>query len=214
MRTDASVVRRLAAGLVLALAAGLGACASAPPAARPDAQPQLSAEDRNAFFVHAARTGAIDDLRRYLEQGAEINAFDSLDQTALIAAVDHQQLEIVRLLLDRGADPRLADHAGWTPLIHAIYFGSDETLLGLLLDRGADIDARNDRGVTALYLAAAAGREPQVQFLLKRGADPQLATEAGYTPLRIAQLRGYERIVALLGGEPPAAPAPGAKGAP
>lgn len=168
--------------------------------------PQLSAEDRAGFLVHAARSGAIDELRKYLAAGTDINAFDTLDQTALIAAIDHHHLDIVRLLLDRGADVRLADHAGWTPLIHAAYFGANDELLALLLDRGADINAQNDRGVTALYMSAAYGREQTTQLLLKRGANAALPTQSGYTALRIAQLRGFERVVALLDGKPLPAP--------
>lgn len=105
-------------------------------------------------------------------------------------------------MLDRGADVNLPDPAGWTPLIHAVYFGASDELLALLLDRGARINAQNDRGVTALYLAAGIGREPQVRLLLDRGADPQLATQSGYTPQRIAQQKGLAGIVKLLEGGP------------
>lgn len=192
----------LAAGLLSGCAHQAVNSTSAGTDAKVEAAPALSAEDRNSFFVHAARTGAIDELRKYLDQGAEIDGFDTLDQTALIAAIDHNHIDIVRLLLDRGANVQRADQAGWTPLIHSIYFGGNAELLNLLIDRGADVNARNDRGVTAIYLAAASGREEQVELLLKRGADAKLATKSGYTPIRIAQLRGYARIVALLEGKP------------
>lgn len=197
---------RLSAAATLAL---LAACAQAPttPGAASATEPQLqlSPEERATFFVHAARSGDLAETRKQLAAGAQLDGFDTLDQTALIAAVDHNQIEIIRFLLDKGANPNLGDHAGWTPLIHAAYFGANEELLSLLIDRGADVNGRNDRGVSALYLAAAVGREDQVRVLLKHGADPALASKAGYTPKQVAQMRGLERIVALLDGkEPPA----------
>jgi len=198
-RSSLSIVTAAAVTLLLA------ACAQNPaaPGASAGSEVKLSQEDRTTFFVNAARVGDLDEARKQLAGGAPIDGFDSLDQTALIAAVDHNNIEIIGFLLDKGADPKLGDHAGWTPLIHASYFGANEALINLLIDRGADVNAVNDRGVTALYLAAASGREEQVQVLLKRGADPKIATKSGYTAERIAQARGLSRIVALLDGKAP-----------
>ena len=181
---------------------GAPATSAPPPAATAPAQPQLSTEERVAFFVNHARAGELLDVARELKAGLDVNSFDSLDQTALIGAVSHKQILAVKLLLNSGADPGLADRAGWTPLIHAVYAGADPELLGLLLEAGADINGRNDRGITALYLASVSGREEQVSYLLSRGADPTLASKAGYTPLKIAQLKGLQKVVALLKDAP------------
>lgn len=202
-----------------ALALALAACAATPQnsteaAATPTASiPQTAAapaeditpEDRQAFFIHHARSGDCDQVIADLDAGARIDGFDTLDQTALIAALNHAHTACARVLLERGADVNLPDPAGWTPLIHAVYFGADEELINLLLDRGARINAQNDRGVTALYLAAGTGREEQVRLLLQRGADPGLTTRSGYTALRIAQQKGLSEVVRLLES---AAPAP------
>ena len=158
----------------------------------------LSTEDQVALFVNHARNGEYAELARAIKAGIPINQRDALDQTALIAAVSHNADDCVKLLLDHGADPKITDNAGWTPLIFAAYFGGDDELLKLLLDRGSDINARNDRGLTALYLAAATGHEPQVKLLLAHGADPSIASNSGYTPLRIAQLKSLDPIIALL----------------
>ncbi|MGQ0621322.1 MAG: ankyrin repeat domain-containing protein [Panacagrimonas sp.] len=201
-----------------ALALGLVACAATPPVPvtatpEPPAQKvavaveEIAPEDRASFFVHNARTGACDKLGADLDAAAvDVNSFDRVDQTALIAALNHGHIDCARILLDRGADVNLPDPAGWTPLIHAVYFGASDELLLLVLDRGARINAQNDRGVTALYLAAGIGREPQVRLLLERGADPRVATKSGYTPLRIAQQKGLADIVKLL-ETPPSTPA-------
>jgi ankyrin repeat protein len=75
-------------------------------------------------------------------------------------------------------------------------------MLNLLLDHGADINAQNDRGLTALYLASVTGHEPQVKLLLARGADRNIASKAGYTPLVAAKMKTLDPIVALLDPSP------------
>lgn len=165
----------------------------------------LTDEDRIAFFVNHARNGEIAEVQKSLDAGEKVDVIDSLGQTALIAAVSHNSLETVKLLLERQANPNLADGSGWTPLIYAAYFGGSPELFTELLNHGADINGRNDRGATALFLASATGHEEQVKFLLAHGADKSIQSTAGYTPLRIAQLRGQGKVVALL--EPAAAPA-------
>jgi len=158
----------------------------------------LSQQDRVSFFVNHARNGECDDVAKGISAGIPINQRDALDQTALIAAVSHNYVQCVRLLLDKGADTKVTDNAGWTPLIFAAYFGGSDEMLNLLLDHGAEINAQNDRGLTALYLASVTGHEPQVKLLLARGADRNIASKAGYTPLVAAKMKTLDTIVALL----------------
>ena len=179
---------------------------AAPAAAASDG---LSQEDRIAFFVNHARSGEIDALKQGLADGIPVNGRDSLDQTALLAAISHNSLDEVQLLLAHGADVNLADNAGWTPLHYAAWFGSSSVVLKELLDHGARIDARNDRGITALYFASVTGHEAQVRLLLERGADRSLASNSGYTPLRAAKVKGLDGIVALLDPQAAQAPASG-----
>lgn len=178
----------------------LGACAQQASRPEPTTAPAagLSAQDRLAFFVNHARQGKLDELKQDLDSGIDVNGRDSLDQTALLAAVSHNELGEVQLLLAHGADPNLADNAGWTSLHYAAYFGSGTDIIGALLDRGADINRRNDRGITALYFASATGHDAQVKLLLDRGADRSIASRSGYTALRVAQVKGYYTTAALI----------------
>ncbi|MFI4980561.1 MAG: ankyrin repeat domain-containing protein [Nevskiales bacterium] len=185
-------------------------------AAKPDATPAaaadgLSQEDRIAFFVNHARSGEIDAVKQGLVDGIPVNGRDSLDQTALLAAISSNSLPEVQLLLAHGADVDIADNAGWTPLHYAAWFGSSSVVLKELLDHGAKIDARNGRGITALYFASVTGHEAQVKLLLERGADRTLASNSGYTALRAAKVKGLDGIVALLDPQAVAAPPPPGK---
>jgi len=66
-----------------------------------------------------------------------------------------------------------------------------------LLRAGASVNAKDNRGFTALHRAAERGFEDIVEFLLKNGADKTIVGQ-GQTALSFAQSRGNEKIVALL----------------
>jgi uncharacterized protein len=188
----------IASALASLLLAGCAQQAAKPDAPVAAAGDGLSQEDRIAFFVNHARSGEIDAVKQGLAEGIPVNGRDSLDQTALLAAISSNSLPEVQLLLAHGADVEIADNAGWTPLHYATWFGSNSLVLKELLDHGAKIDARNGRGITPLYFASVTGHEAQVKLLLAHGADRSLASTSGYTPLRAAKGKGLDGIVALL----------------
>lgn len=69
-----------------------------------------------AQFLQAARGGQVETLQRLLAQGVAINTRDDKGNTALMLAVTYRQPNVVRILLDRGADPALVNDEGWTAL--------------------------------------------------------------------------------------------------
>ena len=84
--------------------------------------------------------------------------------------------------LGRGANVRVRDLAGQTPLHAAAAFGT-ETHLRVLLGGGAEIDARDAAGETPLHFAAGLGRVKATTFLVSRGADVSIRDHQGRTPL-------------------------------
>ena len=119
--------------------------------------------------------------------------------TPFYRAARSADLEVMRLLLEHGADPSQpsADHT--TPLLAAAtgqgarFAGGDERpeaefveALKLCLDKGADVNAANDRGDTAMHAAAQRGSDKIVQFLADHGARLDLKNKSGRTPLDLA----------------------------
>ena len=105
------------------------------------ADPDLTIRNRfgGTSLIPASERGHVDYVQRVLQTDIDVNHVNFLGWTALLEAVilgdggpDHQQ--IVRLLLDAGADPTIADKDGVTALQHAQARGHT-TIAGLLSER-------------------------------------------------------------------------------
>jgi len=86
-----------------------------------------------------------------LDKGCDVNAVDKQGRTALVFAVSRMDVEMVRLLLSRGANVelRVDDH---TPLMHAVQSGCLDVVTSLV-HAGANIIAKNKGGLSAMPLA-------------------------------------------------------------
>ncbi|MCW9025877.1 MAG: ankyrin repeat domain-containing protein [Thiovulaceae bacterium] len=84
--------------------------------------------------------------------------------TLLHMAIRRDEREMVKYLLDKGADINRVDGVGWTPLMEAIMDDMPE-LCKTLVDAGADKTIVNKRGVTAPMLAQKFGRENMYDYL-------------------------------------------------
>jgi ankyrin repeat protein len=102
----------------------------------------------------AAFFGRFEAAQLLLARGAEVNALGRgwMTGTAMHSAVSRSQADVVRILLDAGADPNVRQSAGWTPL-HSSAANGDLTSVELLLDAGADPTAVNDEGRSVMDLA-------------------------------------------------------------
>jgi hypothetical protein len=102
----------------------------------------------------------------------------------MFAAHDNS-LDIVELLLARGAQPNMKNETGATALIIAAR-NNHAAITQALLRRGATINTTDRQGRTALMHAAEMGHEVTVRRLLKNGADPRLVNNKGWTALKYA----------------------------
>jgi uncharacterized protein len=96
--------------------------------------------DEVAFLQSAfqlAREGATDQLLQYVDQGLPANLTNSSGDTLLILAAYHKHGELVRSLLERGADHSRVNDRGQTALAAAVFRQEAETVQALL-DAGAD----------------------------------------------------------------------------
>ena len=85
-------------------------------------------------------------------------------------AATNGDVELVTLLLDRGATINAATQDGWTALHFACLRG-DKGLVELFLDRGADVSMTTESGLSALSIATSEGDPEIVELLLDRGGS-------------------------------------------
>ncbi|CAD6197166.1 unnamed protein product [Caenorhabditis auriculariae] len=88
-------------------------------------------------------------IEMLLEAGADIEARDKNEKTALLHATTMNDVEIIQLLLQRNADSNVEDDVGETPLSMAAR-NANYPVLGLLLDRSADPRRKNAKGVALI----------------------------------------------------------------
>lgn len=134
-----------------------------------------------------------------LERGADPEAKNSGQATALICAAEEQFEEIVELLLKNKASVNAQDQWGWTPLHRAQVKMESEQVTQLLLNYKAEVDARCEKQRTPLHWAAEWGNTLTVPILLEHEADIETKDIAGRTPLHVAiEYRQTEMVIQLV----------------
>ena len=114
-----------------------------------------------------------------------MNARNRFGQTPLIAAIVSGNIEIIKLLIDSGADiSRIDSRFFKTPLMHAAERNSCEAVK-LLVNKGADVNFRQKRRswVTALLWAVYWGHYECAKMLIEAGADVNVTADTGESGL-------------------------------
>jgi ankyrin repeat protein len=130
--------------------------------------------------------------------------------TPLFRAIRSHDLVVVRLLMEKGANPSVKTKDGSTPLMVAAGLGArrggDEEVteaegradpieaIKLFLQAGADINATNIAGNTAMHYAAQTGANRIVELLADRGAKLDVKNKDGKTPLDLALAPGPRQM--------------------
>lgn len=177
---------------------GRAARAASDPNAQNPASPAQSTPAQ-APLIAAASSGSLDDVQSLLDQGAEVDARDALNRTALMAASQAGRSAHVQALLVAGADARargLWDASGGSlsALDLALQAGKLDTARLIEADvlrtfttlDASDLSALDEAGETPLHWVARYADARSAQLLLERGAE----REARSCPARPGDERG------------------------
>jgi ankyrin repeat protein len=125
---------------------------------------------------------------------AELNATKINGTPLIIWAVEYGRLDIVKELLEKGADVNLKDKYGHTALIRAAYNGRLD-IVKALLEKGADVNLKDNFGHTTLIWAARKDRLDIVKALLEKGVNVNLEDSYGCTALKWAARNGHLTVI-------------------
>jgi uncharacterized protein len=166
-----------------------------------NADPNLPGRSGVTPLAAAAYKGSGRIVDLLIARGAAVDTLDNTGKSAITYAAARGFALIVRRLLDAGVDPKRAYGNGLTGLMWAaghedgVGDGAAGEVIELLLAAGAPIDAVDNRGRTALMIAAELGYAAIVDLLLARGADRAIADASGK---RAADLATSESVRAKL----------------
>uniref|UniRef100_A0A8C5GSA9 Euchromatic histone-lysine N-methyltransferase 2 n=1 Tax=Gouania willdenowi TaxID=441366 RepID=A0A8C5GSA9_GOUWI len=137
---------------------------------------------------HAAKMGNLEIVNMLLETGqVDVNAQDSGGWTPIIWAAEHKHVQVIKSLLNRGADVSISDKELNVCLHWAAYAGNVD-IAELVLNAGCSLASANLHGDTPLHIAAREGYLECVTLFLSRGADIDILNREGETPLSLAQV--------------------------
>jgi ankyrin repeat protein len=158
----------------------------------------VQAEVRDADLLSAIRDGDYAGVRLLLAaHAASANRVLPDGATPLSWAVETQDPQMVRLLLEAKAKPNAAPDAAASPLMLACEHG-EAAILNLLLDAGADARRSRADGIAALEVCAGNAPAAVVQRLLAGGAEVNRADNEGQTALMWAAVHGRVDNIHLL----------------
>ena len=163
----------------------------------------------------ASTAQAVSVFRQFLERGVDLRATDAYDRNPVILALILGDTELVRAVLDKGADINAAFRMGMSGgnavnlLVAETIRGQEANtlpLLTLLLERGADPNAYDPQGMTPLHRTAIVSLPRTAELLLKHGADsgseiklPHSGRPASFvvtgTPVIVARRFGNEEMI-------------------
>jgi cytohesin len=134
---------------------------------------------------YAAILSRLELFQFLLEHKVALEVKNKKGETPLHCAVGYfaPKGDLLKQLLDAGADLAARDAEGKTPLHRAVQQGSPASVTALL-QKGADPDARDKEGATPLHLAAKIGGDELILILLKHDATIDARDAAGLTPLQ------------------------------
>jgi ankyrin repeat protein len=146
--------------------------------------------------LFVAKSPAVASL--LIAHGANVNRIDR-EKTPLNSAITDDRYDVIRVLLESGADPNLPSNEKDTPLCLALQWKRTE-MVRLLLDKGADPNRRNNRGDTPLHKAVLSDQLVLVELLLNKGANPKIKDANGRLPYSSAKIRAIKELLESRGG--------------
>ncbi len=158
----------------------------------------------NELTIHEAAAANL--LEQVQAMAADLpDALDAVSDhgfTALGMATHFGNEDIVRFLLEKGADPNTHSQNGYNvyPLHAAVGSGFDG-IAKMLIEAGAEVNVLQTSRTSPLHLAAQTGNIDLIILLLENGASVSIKNEMGKTASDLAGEKGHTEIANILRAE-------------
>ncbi|MGK5595566.1 MAG: ankyrin repeat domain-containing protein [Parachlamydiaceae bacterium] len=151
-------------------------------------------------FVATIKNKNVAQVQAFTEGGVDLNyAKEEYDPLALCIAIDEGTPEILKLLLQHGADPHKSS-IGISPFLSVIKKHDLEKALAFI-EGGVDINRIYDVYGTPLHYALVYGTPEIIKLLLQHGADPHLCDEWGNSPFILAiRRKNLQNVLTFIEG--------------
>jgi len=161
-----------------------------------DVDPGVPDANGSMPLHHAAEQGHCEAVRLLLSKGVDVDPVNHLGTSLHLAAAKDRD-QVVKILLEHGADPNKVVNHVYSPLMMACC-GHSLKCMQLLVQAGAGVNFISPSGPSILMEAVDNGLTDIVKFLLEAGADPNIADEDGKIPIMSAAVQGHRELVEIL----------------
>jgi len=157
-------------------------------------EPTILDSNGNSPLTSAVFSNDFSAARNLIEHhNLPLNLQNYEGETALSYAVMNSNYEMVKFLIDRGADLNTQNCRSETPLHQAVVIGNLEIARGLA-EGGGYIDAEDECGETPLHFAVREDQAEIVEYLLSVGADPDHSNHDDETPAELAEMVASDAV--------------------
>lgn len=152
-------------------------------------------EDMETPLLQAVVKGEATQVRALIADRADVNKADKVGITPLLLASEYGDVEIMKLLIQAGANVNFLSKRDRTALMGAVRCSAG---VKLLLEAGATVELRNQSNETALMHAASGRNLESVKLILAANADISARNLDNRTPLIFSINGGNPRVVEYL----------------
>ena len=134
----------------------------------------------------------------FLSEGININSRDKEGQSALMRASLFGHIEMVKLLLEKGADVKIKNTETQSTALMEAVAGNHPDVIRILTQNGADVNERDVLNRTPLHVACMWDFVEVADVLIELGAKTDLLDMNDLTPLMVAEQNGNTKTVEFL----------------
>ena len=174
--------------------------------ARGEPQRQPMTRDEKEFLAAAGR-GDVEAVLGLLRSGVGLETADANEMTAIHHAAKNARDDVIRCLLDRGANANASDLTGGFSPLHWVIINScppmgsknhvDESIVALARG-GCDLNAKDFNLATPLHIAAQKGHRSTIDTLIRLGANPLAVDVMGKSCLQVAKSDEIRKFIESL----------------